>query len=74
MSAYASSEVLVYLIDQMMNGSSERRLAAKFLLECLRRFETREEIAACLHELEDKAILDVSQETRQLAADVGLRL
>jgi hypothetical protein len=75
MSQYAASdEILVHLIDQEMNGSSERRLAAKILLDCLRRFDTSEEIAACLHELEDEAILDVTRETRQLAKDVGLRV
>jgi hypothetical protein len=70
----ASSEIIVYLISQEVNGSSERKLAAKFLLECLRRFHSREDIAACLNELEGEAMLDVSRETRRLAEDVGLSL
>jgi hypothetical protein len=67
----ASDDILVYLIGQEVNGSPERRLAAKFLLECLRKFRTRQQIAACIHELEDEAILDVGDETRRLAASVG---
>ena len=31
----ASDDVLVYLIGQSVNGSNERRLAAKFILDCL---------------------------------------
>jgi hypothetical protein len=73
MSAYAASDdVVVYLINQSVNGSAERRLAARFILDCLRNFQTRAEIAACIHTLEDEAILDVGREARLLAGDLGL--
>ena len=73
MSVYAAAdEGLVYLIDQLMNGSPERRLAAKFVLECLRNFRTHEEIAACIHQLEKEAILDVGEVTRHIASSVGI--
>ena len=73
MSAYgASDEVLVYLIHQTMDGSPERRLAANFILDCLRKYQKREEIEGCIHELADKALLDVASEARELAMKVGL--
>jgi hypothetical protein len=73
MSAYAASDdVLVYLINQTVNGSPERQIAAKFILECLRTFETREEIENCIHDFEEKALLDVGGEARHLATEVGL--
>ena len=74
MSAYAASDdVLVYLINQTLNGSPERQLAAKFILDCLRTFQTRDEIATCIHEFEEKALLgDVGAEALHLAAEVGL--
>jgi hypothetical protein len=75
MSAYAPpNEVLVYLIKQALDGSPERRVAAKFILDCLRNFRTREEIEACIHQFEEEALLDVGDEARQLAANIGLRV
>jgi hypothetical protein len=71
--AYQTSDgILVYLIQQTMDGSYERRLAANFLLDCLRSCQTPEEIAARFHDLEDHAILDVAKDARELA--VKLRL
>jgi hypothetical protein len=74
MSAYATSDdVVVYLINQSVNGSPDRRrLAARFILNCLRIYETPEEFEACFHNLEDHAILDVAKEAREMAKSVGL--
>lgn len=70
--AYRTSDnVLVYLIQQTVDGSPERRLAARFILDCLRTNPTQD-IAACFHDLEDLAILDVAKDARELA--VKLRL
>lgn len=75
MSAYAASDnVLVYLIQQSIDGSPERKLAARFILDCLRKCETTEEVEDCIHEMEEAALLDVSNETRQLAKNIGLRV
>ena len=43
----APEDVLIYLIQQTVEGSAERQLAAKFLLDCLRAHETPEAIARC---------------------------
>jgi hypothetical protein len=75
MSAYAAPDnILVYLIQQTVDGSPERRLAANFILDCFRRYETREEVEACLRALEEETILDIRKETRQLAQNVGLKI
>jgi hypothetical protein len=68
----ASDEVLVYLIGQMVNGSNERRLAAKFILNCLRTYDSGDQIAECIEELEDKPHFKVGSEARELAGDLGL--
>jgi len=65
-------ELLIYLLNLEMDGSPERKVAAKFLLDCLRRFHSPSEIVDCIHELEEQALLDVSAETRKLAANIGL--
>jgi hypothetical protein len=73
MSAYAASdEVVVYLINQTVNGTVERRLAARFILDCLRTYQTPEDLAACFHDLEDIAILDVAKDAQELATSLGL--
>ena len=73
MSAYAASDdVVVYLINQAVNGSPERRLAARFILDRLRTYQTPEELAGCFHNLEDLAILDVAKDARELATSLGL--
>ena len=72
MSNAISNDLVVYLINQTVNGSPERQLAAKFILDCLRKYKTREDIAACIHQLVDEAILDVGEETRELTANLGL--
>ena len=73
MHAYgASDDVLVYLIKQTMDGSPERRLAANFILDCLRKFQKRQDIEGCIHQVADKALLDVADEARELAMNVGL--
>jgi len=72
MSYAASDDVVVYLINQSVNGSPERRLAAKFILDCLRNYKTREEIEDCIHDLVDHALLDVANDARELAKGVGL--
>ena len=71
--AYPTSDsVLVYLIQQSMDGSPERRLAANFILDCLRNCKTQDEIVASFYDLEDHAILDVAKDAQELA--VKLRL
>src|SRR5687768_893895 len=46
MAQYAVPEgVLIYLIQQSVDGSAERRLAAKFLLDCPRAQQTPKGIA-----------------------------
>ena len=69
----ASDEALVYLIGQTVNGSPERRLAARFVLDCLRAGHTRGELEECIEGLEAVAILDVATDARDLAASLGLR-
>lgn len=73
MSAYAASdEVVVYLINQTVNGTVERRLAARFILDCLRTYQTPEDLATCFHDPEDIAILDVAKDAQELATSLGL--
>jgi hypothetical protein len=73
MSEYiATDEVLVYLIDRTVNGSLEQKLAAKFILDCLRKFHTSEEIAGCINELEHHAIVAIAEDARSTASSLGL--
>ena len=66
-------EVLVYLINEEVNApSEERRLAAKFILDCLRIYATRHEIEDCIEHLKDDAMLDIVPEAKELAESVGL--
>jgi hypothetical protein len=65
-------EVLTYLIGASVEGSSERQLAAKLLLDCLRRYRTKDEIEACLEETRQTSILEIVPEARRLASHVGL--
>jgi hypothetical protein len=68
----ASDDVLIYLIGQTVNGSNERRLAAKFILECPRTYDSGDQIAECIDELEDTSHFEVGSEARVLAEDLGL--
>ena len=68
----APAEVLVVLINESIYGPPERRLAAKFILDCLRRYRTPDEVAGCLHELEAQALLDIAKEARKLASALDL--
>ena len=68
----ASDEVVVFLINEKVNGPAERRLAAEFVLYCLRAFKTPEEITECIDRLEDQVILDVADDARRLASSLGL--
>ena len=73
MSEYAASnEVLVFLINQTVNGSPQQRLAAKFILDCLRAFDTSDEIEHCIDELERHAILATAEDARSMASSLGL--
>lgn len=64
--------MLIYLIDETVNGPPERRLAAKFILDCVRRYRAREDIEACLNELDDHALLNIAADARELASSLGL--
>jgi hypothetical protein len=68
----ATEEVLVLLISETVNGSPQRRLAAKFVLNCLRHHYTKEEMEACLDELEHRALLDIADDARALASSFHL--
>ena len=68
----ASDEVVVFLINEKVHGSPDRRLAADFILYCLRSFKSSEEIAACINHLEEQVILDVAEDARRLASSLGL--
>jgi len=66
-------EVLVYLINEEVNAPTEsRRLAAKFILDCLRVYATRREIAHCIEKLDEDAMLDIAPDAKALAESVGL--
>ena len=69
----ASDNVLVYLIQQSVDGSPERRLAGQtsFSIAC-GDIGSAEEIEGCIHDLADKALLDVAKDARELALNVGL--
>ena len=64
--------VLVILIRKTVTGSPEGRLAAKFVLNCVRSFKTRDEVERCLDNLEHEALLDIASEARRLATEYGL--
>lgn len=68
----APEGALVYLIGQSVNGPHVRRLAAHFILDCLRSYRTPEETAACLHSLEHSTLRDLATDVRVLASEVGL--
>ena len=68
----AAPGVLVYLIGQSVNGARVRRLAAHFILNCLRSYRTPDETAACLHALEHSTLLDLSEDVEELASELGL--
>ena len=67
-----TEEVLVLLINETVNGLPRRRLAAKIVLNCLRNHYTKDEIAACLEDLEREAMLDIAAEARELASHFRL--
>ena len=64
--------VLVVLIRETVNGSPERRLAAKFILDCLRRQRFKDELGECIDELEHQSLLDIAAEARTLALSLKL--
>jgi hypothetical protein len=68
----APDDVLVYLINEYMNGTPDRRLAATFILDCLRRYQCLDKMDPCLSELAKQAILDVGPEARSMALSLGL--
>jgi hypothetical protein len=73
MAQYAVPEgVLIYLIQQSVDGSAERRLAAKFLLDCLRAQQTTKGIAERIDALEGQSILNITEVTRRLAGELRL--
>jgi len=67
-----SQGVLVYLIGQSNSAVKRRRSAACYILDCLRSYRTPEETAACLHQLDDGALLDLGSDVRELATELGL--
>jgi len=68
----APDGVLVYLINETVNGAPRRRLAAHFILDCLRSYRTPEETEACLHELEETALLQLARDVREMTSGLGL--
>jgi hypothetical protein len=70
---WQDESVLVILIAESVNGPPARRLAAKYLLDCVRRSATRDEIAVCIDDLERQVLLDdVVTEARGMATALGL--
>jgi hypothetical protein len=65
-------EALTFLIAASVTGPSERQLAAKLLLECLRRHRTSEEIQRCLDEVARVSMFEVAPEAKRLASLVGI--
>lgn len=66
-------EVLVYLINEEVNAATEsRRLAAKFILDCLRVYATRREIVHRIEDLKTDAILEIAPDVEDLAEILGL--
>ena len=68
----APDGALVYLINETVNGAPRRRLAAHFILDCLRSHRTPEETEACLHELEETALLQLAADVREMTSGLGL--
>lgn len=68
----APDGVLVYLINETVNGAPRQRLAAHFILDCLRSYRTREETEACLHEFEKTALLQLAADVREMTSGLGL--
>ena len=68
----APDGALVYLINETINGGARRRLAAQFVLDCLRSYRTPEETEACLQEIEESALLQLAADVRELASGLGL--
>jgi hypothetical protein len=70
---WRDDNIHVILIAESVNGPPARRLAAKYLLDCLRRSATRDELAARIEELEQQVLLDdVVTEARGMASALGL--
>jgi hypothetical protein len=66
-------EVLVYLINEEVNAPTEsRRLAAKFILDCLRVYPTKQEIGECIDDLKKDAMLEIAPDVEKLAETLGL--
>lgn len=68
----APDGALLYLINETINGGAGRRLAAHFILDCLRSYRTPEETEACLHELEETALLQLAADVCELTSGLGL--
>jgi len=67
---YAAPDgVVIFLIHESVNGTPERRLASKFILDCLR---TRQDLPAAFDKLEASALLDIADEARKLALSLQL--
>jgi len=64
--------VLVYLIGQSLNGQRGRRLAAHYILDCLRSYRTSDETAACLRLLEHSTLRDLAADVEEMAGQLGL--
>ena len=64
--------VLVYLISASVNGALRRRLAARYILDCLRSHRTPEETEACLHELEETELFQLADDVREMTSKLGL--
>jgi hypothetical protein len=63
---------VVYLINETLNGGARRRLAARYVLDCLRSYRTPDETAACLRSLEHSTLLELAADVQELAGQVGL--
>lgn len=60
-----SDAAMIYLIREMILGvSPERRVAAKYLLECIHRGVA---LDGCIEQAEKQAIIDLVSEARNLA-------
>jgi len=64
--------MLVYLINQTINGRSpERPLAAKFILDCLRAYASRAEVETCINQLKRDALLNIEADARERPKMLG---
>ncbi len=70
----APEDMLVYLIAQTMSREPDRRLAAEFILKCLRINGTPEETEACLNDPDDPELARIAPAVRRLASRIGLRV